>query len=54
MAGGLFAREIAPVTMKVKGEERTLVVDETPAALHARQPGARLDEIFRGLTQGDL
>jgi ABC-2 type transport system ATP-binding protein len=31
-----------------------VVVDETPAALHSRQPGARLDEIFRGLTQGDL
>jgi ABC-2 type transport system ATP-binding protein len=31
-----------------------VVVDETPAALHARQPGARLDEIFRTLTQGDL
>jgi ABC-2 type transport system ATP-binding protein len=31
-----------------------VVVDETPAALRARQPGARLDEIFRTLTQGDL
>ena len=31
-----------------------VVVDETPAALHARQPGSRLDEIFRQLTQGDL
>ena len=30
VAEGLFAAEIAPVTMKVKGEERTLVVDETP------------------------
>lgn len=27
-----------------------VVVDETPAALRARQPGARLDEIFRTLT----
>jgi len=27
-----------------------IVVDETPAALRARQPGARLDEIFRTLT----
>jgi ABC-2 type transport system ATP-binding protein len=31
-----------------------IVVDETPAALHARRPGARLDEIFRELTRGDL
>jgi ABC-2 type transport system ATP-binding protein len=31
-----------------------LVVDETPAELQARQPGARLDEIFRSLTQSDL
>jgi ABC-2 type transport system ATP-binding protein len=31
-----------------------VVVDETPAALHARLPGARLDEIFRSLTQGDI
>lgn len=31
-----------------------VVVDETPAALHARQPGARLDEIFRTLTHGDI
>jgi len=30
VADGLFAREIAPVTMKVKGVERTLEVDETP------------------------
>ncbi|OAM88327.1 ATP-binding cassette domain-containing protein [Termitidicoccus mucosus] len=30
-----------------------LVVDETPAAFRARQPGARLDEIFRALTIGD-
>jgi len=27
-----------------------VVADETPAALRARQPGARLDEIFRTLT----
>jgi ABC-2 type transport system ATP-binding protein len=31
-----------------------LVVDETPAAFRARQPGARLDEIFRSLTQSDV
>ena len=30
VAGGLFQREIAPVTMKLKGVERTLDVDETP------------------------
>lgn len=30
VAQGLFASEIAPVTMKVKGVERTLDVDETP------------------------
>lgn len=30
-----------------------LVADETPAALRARQPGARLDEIFRNLTQSE-
>ncbi|OGA80025.1 MAG: acetyl-CoA acetyltransferase [Burkholderiales bacterium RIFCSPHIGHO2_01_FULL_63_240] len=30
VAGGLFAREIAPVTTKVKGVERTLDIDETP------------------------
>jgi len=30
-----------------------IVADETPALLQARQPGARLDEIFRGLTQSD-
>jgi ABC-2 type transport system ATP-binding protein len=29
------------------------VADETPEALQARQPGARLDEIFRALTQSD-
>ncbi len=31
-----------------------VVVDETPAALRARQPGARLDEIFRSLTASDV
>jgi ABC-2 type transport system ATP-binding protein len=30
-----------------------VVVDETPAQLRARQPGARLDEIFRSLTASD-
>jgi ABC-2 type transport system ATP-binding protein len=30
-----------------------IVADETPAALRARQPGARLDEIFRTLTSSD-
>ncbi len=30
-----------------------VVADETPAELRARQPGARLDEIFRSLTQSD-
>jgi ABC-2 type transport system ATP-binding protein len=30
-----------------------IVVDESPAALRARQPGARLDEIFRTLTSSD-
>jgi ABC-2 type transport system ATP-binding protein len=30
-----------------------VVADETPAALRARQPGARLDEIFRSLTISD-
>lgn len=30
VAEGLFASEITPVTMKVKGVERTLAVDETP------------------------
>jgi ABC-2 type transport system ATP-binding protein len=30
-----------------------IVVDETPAALQARRPGAGLDEIFRTLTQSD-
>ena len=31
-----------------------VVADETPAALRARKPGARLDEIFRDLTRGDI
>lgn len=31
-----------------------IVVDETPAEFRARQPGARLDEIFRSLTVGDV
>ncbi len=31
-----------------------IVADETPAQLHARQPGARLDEIFRTLTASDI
>ncbi len=31
-----------------------VVVDETPAAFRARQPGARLDEIFRSLTTTDV
>jgi ABC-2 type transport system ATP-binding protein len=31
-----------------------VVADETPAALLARKPGARMDEIFRTLTQGDV
>ncbi|HEY3758074.1 MAG TPA: ATP-binding cassette domain-containing protein [Opitutaceae bacterium] len=31
-----------------------VVADETPAQLQARKPGARLDEIFRTLTQSDL
>ena len=31
-----------------------VVADETPAALRARSPGARLDEIFRKLTRGDI
>ena len=30
-----------------------LVADESPAAFLARQPGARMDEIFRKLTSGD-
>ncbi len=31
-----------------------LVADETPEQLRARRPGARLDEIFRTLTHGDI
>ncbi len=31
-----------------------VVADETPAQLRARQPGARIDEIFRTLTHGDI
>src|SRR3954463_14536105 len=31
-----------------------VVVDETPAQLQARRPGARLDEIFRTLTASDV
>ena len=31
-----------------------VVVDETPAQLRARQPGARLDQIFRSLTASDV
>jgi ABC-2 type transport system ATP-binding protein len=31
-----------------------IVADETPAQLQARQPGARLDAIFRTLTHGDV
>lgn len=31
-----------------------VVVDETPAQFRARQPGARLDEIFRSLTRSDV
>ncbi len=31
-----------------------IVADETPAGLRARQPGARLDEIFRALTASDV
>jgi ABC-2 type transport system ATP-binding protein len=30
-----------------------VIVDETPAQLRARQPGARIDEIFRSLTISD-
>lgn len=32
--------------------EGKLVIDETPEAFRARKPGARLDEIFRTLTEG--
>ena len=31
-----------------------VVADETPDQLRARKPGARLDEIFRDLTRGDI
>ena len=31
-----------------------VVADVTPAQLRARKPGARLDEIFRDLTRGDI
>jgi ABC-2 type transport system ATP-binding protein len=31
-----------------------LVADESPAKFLARQPGSRMDEIFRNLTQSDL
>ena len=31
-----------------------VVADETPTQLRARKQGARLDEIFRDLTQGDI
>jgi ABC-2 type transport system ATP-binding protein len=31
-----------------------VVVDETPERFRARQPGARLDEIFYSLTRGDI
>ncbi len=31
-----------------------VVADETPEQLRARKPGARLDEIFRDLTRGDI
>jgi ABC-2 type transport system ATP-binding protein len=31
-----------------------IVADETPAQLHARQPGARLDDVFRALTASDI
>jgi ABC-2 type transport system ATP-binding protein len=31
-----------------------VVADETPVQMRARKPGARLDEIFRELTRGDL
>src|SRR5688572_4564026 len=31
-----------------------VVADETPVQLRARKPGARLDEIFRDLTRGDI
>ncbi|HEX2855482.1 MAG TPA: ATP-binding cassette domain-containing protein [Opitutaceae bacterium] len=31
-----------------------VVADETPGQLRARQPGARMDEIFRSLTSSDI
>jgi ABC-2 type transport system ATP-binding protein len=31
-----------------------VVVDETPTQFRARQPGARMDDIFRTLTKGDI
>ncbi len=31
-----------------------IVADETPARFQARKPGARLDEIFRTITQSDI
>jgi ABC-2 type transport system ATP-binding protein len=31
-----------------------LLADETPANFLARKPGARMDEIFRNITQGDV
>lgn len=34
--------------------EGMVVVDETPAEFQARQPGARLDEIFATLTKSDV
>lgn len=34
--------------------EGRVVVDETPAEFQARQPGARLDEIFATLTKSDV
>jgi ABC-2 type transport system ATP-binding protein len=34
--------------------EGRVVVDETPAEFQARQPGARLDEIFASLTKSDV
>lgn len=34
--------------------EGQVVVDETPAEFQARQPGARLDEIFASLTKSDV
>jgi ABC-2 type transport system ATP-binding protein len=31
-----------------------VVIDETPAQFRARQPGVRMDDIFRSLTKGDI